>query len=59
MVEHILNVIAVIVALLIIVLAIYRCFKYNLYAGLWGAFIFLSLMFGFIGVYYHDERRKK
>lgn len=59
MVEKILNILFAIGALLLILLLVYGGFKINLVVGIIAASILLALTFGFIGVYYHDEKRKK
>lgn len=59
MVEKILNIIFTIGALLFILGLVYGGFKISLPVGLIASLILLALTFGFIGVYYHDEKRKK
>lgn len=59
MVEKILNILFAVGALLLILGLVYGGFKISLPVGLIASLILLSLTFGFIGVYYHDEKRKK
>ncbi|QHJ85439.1 MAG: hypothetical protein [Bacteriophage sp.] len=59
MVEKILNILFVVGALLFILGLVYGGFKISLVVGIIAASILLTLTFGFIGVYYHDEKRKK